>query len=201
MRDHRGYTLIELLITVGIFSMVTGLVMVNFRVGQQGDELRIAGRLVESRIRRAQTAAIAGELIFVCKGGADDLKVCPSGDSADCVGGTCQRDIPRGYGVHFSPGTDESGLVFFADTDGDRIFQAREEIQRFSVTSGAFVIVSSISPEQNNVLDIVFVPPKPSILFNGGTTSAIATVQLQHTTTNATRDVTLNRISGQVSTE
>lgn len=201
MKEHEGFTLIEMLITLGIFSVITGMVMVNFRVGQQGDELRIAGRLVESRIRRAQTAAIAGETIFICKGGTDDKKVCPSGDSADCAGGTCQRDIPRGYGVHFSPGTAAGSLIYFADTDGDRVFQAREEISSYSVTSGAFVTISSISPEQSGMLDIVFVPPKPSVLFNGVTTSAIATVQLQHSTTNATRDVSLNRISGQISTD
>lgn len=201
MRDRNGFTLIELLITLGIFSVVTGLVMVNFRVGQQGDELRIASRLVESRIRRAQTAAIAGETIFVCKGGTDALKVCPSGDSADCAGGTCQRDIPPGYGVHFSLGADAGSMVYFADTDGDKIFRPREEIHVFSVTSGAFVTVSSIFPEQDTMLDIVFVPPKPSVFFNGERTPGIATVRLQHETTGATRDVTLNRISGQVSTE
>lgn len=201
MRDRKGFTLIELLVTVGIFGVVTGLVMVNFRVGQQGDELRIASRLVESRIRRAQTAAIAGETIFICKGGTDDLKVCPTGDSAECAGGTCRKDLPRGYGLHFAPGTDASSMIYFADTDGDRTFQAREEINTFSVTSGAFVTVSSISPQQGNVLDIVFVPPKPSIFLNGSTTDPIAAVQLQHSTTGATRDVTLNRISGQVSAE
>lgn len=200
-REGTGFTLIEMLISLGIFAVVTGLVMANFRVGQQGDELRVAARLLESRLRRAQTSAMSGQTVFVCKGGVDDLKTCLSGDSADCPGGTCERTVPRGYGVHFAPSDDPRNLIYFADTDGDRAYDAGEDISPYSVSSGAFVELSAVTPLSAGALDVVFVPPKPSIYINGATDSVLATITLRHTSTNAERSVTVNRASGQVTAD
>lgn len=197
----KGFTLIEMLISLGIFGVVTGLVMANFRVGQQGDELRVAARLLESRFRRAQTSAMSGQTIFVCKGGVDDMKTCMSGDSADCSGGTCERTVPRGYGVHFAPGDDARNLIYFADTDGDKAYDAGEDISPYSVSSGAFVVLSGVAPLAGGGLDVVFVPPKPSVYINGGTDSVIATVTLRHDSTGAERSVTVNRASGQITSD
>lgn len=201
-RPLKGFTLIEMLISLSIFGVITGIVIANFRAGQQGDELRISGQLVASTMRRAQTAALGGEEINYCKGGTDNLEVCLSGDDADCAGGVCDPDIPRGYGIHFTTADDGKRMMtYFADTDGDRIFDETEIVSQRAVSSGEFIEISSLVPLSGNRLDIVFVPPKPTVYFNGTTVDALAKVTLRHITTGAFREVMINRISGQINAD
>ena len=79
----RGFTLVEMLISLAIFAVVTAMAVANFRAGAQGDELRVSARIIASTVRRAQTQAVAGSSVFFCHGGTDEGKVCPSGDDID----------------------------------------------------------------------------------------------------------------------
>ncbi len=200
MTDQRGFTLIEMLVSMSIFAVITGFVMANYRVGQQGDELRISAQLVGSMVRRAQTSAVAGGEIFACAGGLSVGTVCTPGDAAVCGEGTCVRDIPRGYGVRFSTTSgEERRMTYFADTDGNRRFGAGETVRTDTVSSGRFVDVVAVSPADNGALEIVFVPPRAAAFYNAATDVIEAVITLRHRTTGQERDVRINRISGQVS--
>lgn len=201
-RRQGGFTLIEMLISLAIFAVVTAFVTANFRVGRQGDELRIASQLAASAVRRAQTAALAGQVVRWCDGGTNDRKLCPGGTDAECGGGICRRDTPSGFGVRFSTADGENRTsVMFADIDGDKRYDPGEDIRHDNVSSGPFVIVSAVDPAASDALDIVFTPPKPSVTYNAATTDVVATVTLRHTDTLQEKGVTVNAVSGQVSAE
>jgi prepilin-type N-terminal cleavage/methylation domain-containing protein len=202
MNGERGFTLVEMLISLAIFAVITAFVTANFRVGQQGDELRISAQLLASSIRRAQTQTIAGQLLDYCHGGTNDLKVCPSGLDDECPGGACSQDLPNGYGVHLS--TTEASkriVIVFADIDGDQAYDAGEEVIRDSISPGPFVFLETLVPASGETLDIVFTPPKPAISFNASEMDTLATMTLRHETTGDTREVSINRISGQVNAD
>lgn len=55
-----GFTLIELLVSISIFVMISGLMIANFRSGNNNEELRKSAELVASRMREAQTRSLAG---------------------------------------------------------------------------------------------------------------------------------------------
>lgn len=191
-----------MLLSMSIFAVVTAFVTANFRAGRQGDELRLSSQLVATAIRRAQTLAIGGQTTAFCRGGTRDLQTCPSGLSSECSGGTCVVEVPRGYGIHLSTAVaDERKVVLFADLDGDRAFDSGELIRSDTASPGPSVKVSTLSPTSGTTLDIVFEPPKPSVYFNGSTATGIATITTSHAATGQTKNVTVNRITGQVNAD
>jgi prepilin-type N-terminal cleavage/methylation domain-containing protein len=202
MKSAAGFTLIEMLISLSIFGIITGFVMANFRAGSQSDELRASSLIVAGVIRRAQTAALTGETAHFCRDEAGtDGRICNS--NADCGTGTCVNDVPRGgYGVHFETAeANKRFMVSFADTNGNGAFDATEQYRRDSVSANIFVSVNSLNPINEGVLDIVFVPPRPAIKFNNSTGEPIATIILKHRSTNNTKTITVNSLSGQVSAD
>jgi len=198
--------MIEMIISLGIFAIVTGFVMANFHSGNQGDELRLAAQLVVSTVRRVQTMAVAGQTVHICRDlSGNDGRVCPSGSDTDCPGGsTCVSDVPRGgYGVHFD-GSDagKRTMITFADTNNDKMFEADEEIRRDNVSPNIYVNVIGLTPAAPGpVLDVIFVPPKPSVLFNGSSDQAAARITIQHQSSMQIRNIDINAVSGQVSSD
>lgn len=195
--------MIEMLISLSIFAVVTAFVTANFRAGRQSDEIRLSSQLVATAIRRAQTLAIAGQGTPSCQGGANDKKVCLGGTAAECPGGACVVDIPRGgYGIRLTTvSPDSRKVILFADLDGDRAFDAGELMRSDTVSPGPFVSVTALNPVASNVLDIVFEPPKPKTWFNNSQATAISTITLTHTTTGSAKTVTVNSVSGQVNAD
>src|SRR5690349_15319328 len=108
--DRAGFTLVELLVSISIIGVLTGLMLANFRGGQQAAEVRLASDIVVSQIRSMQTSSLSGRLVSACSGGSNDLAVCEAGivPPPSCPGGTCQRRVPTGYGLHFSADTPTS---------------------------------------------------------------------------------------------
>lgn len=197
-----GFTLIEMLVSLSIFGIITGFVMANFRVGSQSDELRASSLIVAGVIRRAQTAALTGELVRFCRDEAgSDGVVCTTDE--DCSGGTCINDVPRGgYGIRLETAeANKRFLVSFADTNSNGAFDDGEQYRRDTVSANIFVSVDSLSPADEGVLDIVFVPPRPTIKFNNSTGEPLATIVLKHRSTSRTKTVTVNSLSGQVSAD
>ncbi len=202
VRRAAAFTLVELLISIAIISVMTGYVAANYRTARQSDELRQGASLLASSVRRVQTMALAGEGVLTCSGGGT-VKTCTK--DADCNGGgTCVRSLPHGYGVHLSTATAAASrqTVIFADLNGDRAYQAGEEIRTDSISAGPFVGLTSLAPmTATKFLDIVLEPPKPTVWFNASNALSVSTVVLTHSATGKTRSVTINRITGQVSAD
>jgi Tfp pilus assembly protein FimT len=189
-----------MLISLAIFAVVTAFVTANFRAGRQGDELRIAGGLAATALRRAQTLAVSGQTVLMCDAGANADKVCAQ--AADCPSGSCVRRVPPGYGIRFTTVDPQRRMtVLFADGNGNAALDAGEEMRTDSLSPGVFVSVTSVDPDVSGVLDVVFSPPKPTVTYNGSTAQAVASVVITHSTTGQSRTVTINRVSGQISEE
>lgn len=172
----KGFTIIELLVAISIFIIVTSLVVANFRRGARSDELKIAVAGLASTLQRAQTMALAGEAIS---------GIVPLG----------------GYGIYITLG-EPNQYIIFADNNNDKNYNANENEE---LAGGIFFLPSGVVINQLNpgpFVNIVFKPPKPTIYINNGETSPnSATITLKDLVSNQTKSVIVNRISGQISIE
>ncbi|OGL75087.1 hypothetical protein A3C96_00615 [Candidatus Uhrbacteria bacterium RIFCSPHIGHO2_02_FULL_60_10] len=202
LATSHGFTLIEMLISMTIFAVITGFVTANLSQSRSGDELRLSAQLVASSIRRVQSYSLSGQLVKLC---ADNSGACPRGQ-LDCPGLiACRDDLPKAYGVRFSPIIgNEKRIVFFADQNENGIFDDGEEFRTDAISSGRFVTVTSTSigtTALSGALDIVFFPPKSAIKFNGEISETTAKIVLRQPRVARDRTVTVNRISGQVNSD
>jgi len=193
----RGFTLVELLVSISIIGVITGFMMANFRGGQQSAEVRLATDILVGQIRSVQTSALTGRLVSVCSGGLDDLKVCePKSPPVECSGGTCQKRVPAGYGLRFTTENPSAYTVFY-DTDDDRRYDAGEELGDSPyVSTGATRFEGS---DAGDPLDLVFVPPFGKLYVNGSASgSPTVSITLGHQFGNMIRHVTIYRLSGKI---
>lgn len=201
-KERRGFTLIEMLISLSIFGVITAFAVANFRAGEQGEQLRISTQNVASLIRRARTLSVAGYEVKYCHGGNAEGQVCPGGDDASCLSGECLTDIPPAYGINIAATSGLNREVrVFADTNDNGRYDQGEAIRTDQISPRPFVVISDIAPADANQIDIVFEPPKPNITFNGSRNEGIATIELTHTATDRTAEIIVNRISGLVSVD
>lgn len=193
-----GFTLVELLVSISIIGVITGMMMANFRGGQQSAEVRLASDILVGQIRAVQTSALTGRLVAICGGGADDLAVCEKGKDPPvaCSDGDCQRRVPSGYGIRFSSVDPASYLLFF-DTDGDRRYDAGEEL-----SSSPYVSTTAVrfgGSDAGDPLDLVFTPPFGKMFVNGSASgSPVVSVTLDHQFGTMTRHVKIYRLSGKI---
>ncbi|MFA5021183.1 MAG: hypothetical protein WC517_03955 [Patescibacteria group bacterium] len=63
LRAGAGFTLIELLIAVGIFIIISSLIIVNYHVNEKVKTLENQAQIVVAGLERVQTMALTGELV------------------------------------------------------------------------------------------------------------------------------------------
>jgi type II secretory pathway pseudopilin PulG len=195
--SKRAFTIVELLVSIGIVAVITGAMLANFRGGQHASELRFAAEITVNAFREVQTSALAGRLASICSGGTENLQVCEPGKTpaVGCSGGACQRRVPSGYGIRLSAAEPKTYLLFF-DTDGDGLYDPGEEFTRQSLVSTANVVFDSASVP--TPLDIVFRPPAGAMLINGAPAPDSVIITLRHELKDTIRHVNLFRISGKI---
>jgi prepilin-type N-terminal cleavage/methylation domain-containing protein len=192
-----GFTLIELLVSLTIVGVVTGLMMANYRGGQQHSEVRFASEILVSQLRALQTEALSGKLIRICSGGSNDKKVCETkSPPVACTGGTCQRRVASGYGLRLTGLAPYSYLVFY-DGDDDLRYDPGEELSSQPFVSTNTVKVADVSV--GLPVDIVFKPPFAQLAVNGVTTGPdLLTINLAHERGSSSRNVKIFRIAGKI---
>ncbi len=193
----RGFTLVELLVSISIIGVITGMMMANFRGGQQHTEVRLASDILVDQIRSVQTSALSGRLVSVCSGGSNNLSVCePKSPAVACTGGVCQKRVPTGYGIRLTSSPDKSYVLFY-DTDGDWRYDAGEEL-----ATNAYVSTNLVRLSDSNLgtpIDLVYAPPYGQVYVNGILGSvATVTLTLTHQFGTATRHVTIHTLSGKI---
>lgn len=122
--QKKGFTLIELLVAIAIVGLIATVTVVNFRAGQQRDELELAARQVQSNIENARIASLSGELV--------------------------EGDIPRGgYGLRFD--SNSNSYIYFADINEDFLRQSGEDkdIRNYTLPAG----ITFVSPSADIVFD------------------------------------------------
>ncbi len=171
IKNQFGLTMLELIIWIGIFGLLTSTMVSNFRGGGRNDAVRQAAALGEGLLRRAQTMTLTGAVL-----GNGDF---PNG----------------GWGVRFD--TAQSGkLIFFADIDGNFRYDGGEAQESDSVNLPANTVFSLGSN-----LDIVFAPPSGDVYFNGLTAPGTANIPFSSLGASVTKSITVFRLSGQIRVE
>lgn len=145
-----GFTLTELLVVIAIITIISGMIVVNFRKGETSGRLQRSAQLIVQTIRRAQNMAIS---------------------TVEQNGGI------SGYGVYFNKGSMLNSFYLFFDEDEDNEYDNGEEIETVTLEKG--ILIDDISPKQVNKLHIVFNPPDPSVIFNGKPQFSEATITIK----------------------
>lgn len=195
---RRGFTLVELLVSISIIGVMTGMMMANFRGGQQSAEIRLASEILVSQIRAVQTSSYGARLAQVCSGGTNDLAVCEAGKvpPVSCPSGNCQKRVPTGYGIHFDAGSPTTYVLFY-DTDDDKRYDAVERI-----SDAPFASTGTVRLTDSGIglpLDLVYKPPYGRLYVNGSAAGApLVMLTLSHQFGGLTRHVNIYRLSGKV---
>jgi len=164
MKNNSGFSLIELLVAVVIISLISTIVLINYRQGRERFTLQRSTHVLAQDIRIAQELAMR----------AEDFQ------------GTVSRG---GFGIHLTSAT--SSYVLFADCDRDLEFDISggaascavattanpfpEQLELRRLEGG--VTIHSISPSSPST--IVFIPPDPGTRIRaGGVTTTAITITL-----------------------
>ncbi len=143
-----GFTLTELLVSLFIIALMTGIFLTNYRQGERQSDLILTGQLLVSDIRFAQANAL-GLVMY------DD-------------------SIPDGgWGVYFNK-NDENKYIIFADIDNNKLYngdEANEEHGGRIINLPNNIEIVKLELVQKNgseseELHIVFRPPMPKTFIN-----------------------------------
>jgi prepilin-type N-terminal cleavage/methylation domain-containing protein len=114
---NKGFTLVELLVTISIVSVLSIVVFANYRTGQKQFSLQRSAHKLSQDIRGVQNMAMSAKEF--------------------------QGTVPSGYGVYLT--TAQPGqYILFADLDGDKNYDANEMVETLEFEEGIFI--NSLSP-------------------------------------------------------
>lgn len=206
-----GFTLIELIIAMGIFALLLGLSLANFRRGQKMDDLKQATEEMVSNIRQVQNLGMSGKIIKVCEGGDNAGDLCD--DNSQCNNGECKPTVPEGgYGIYLTSEIGSStnyklyadmgpnpDMVYDPEEDvilpGPAIFNLPPRVQIYKLSKECVFHCWSLDE-----LDIVFQPPKPTPWANREQEQEV-NIFLKHDEFDFCQRIVVNGVSGQVSEE
>lgn len=186
-RDSRGFTLVEMLAVIFIISLLSTLLIANYRRSQKQYALEQAAQKLVSNLRRVQAMAMSGQ------------DISPGG--VWC------------YGLYIKKG--ESGYTLFKDLDGDFFYdKGASNVERLEdpVTLPSGISAVQIIPTYNgldepsmkNTLHICFASPDPTTYINKKNDPTLVPqgiITLQHgTDTSLVKTITIN-LAGAVKAE
>lgn len=193
----RGFTLVELLVSISIFSVISGFVLVNFRAGVRKDELRLAADRTTSVAHEALARATAGTGVDVCIVNTVSTVV-PQGTTGCTNGGILTRQMPPGWGILFGIGMPD-GITLFADLNNNQLFDLGEAYSTEPFSASSFVQAAAATPAGQQTV-VVFSLPNPDIHINADASQTEASLSLTHTVDGGQRTIHINRISRRVTT-
>jgi prepilin-type N-terminal cleavage/methylation domain-containing protein len=151
MAHTKGFTIIELIVSIAIFAGMTALVVARYGTFSQSTLLTNMAYDVALLVRTAQTYGLSVKSVQV--------------NNTDVFN--------RSYGLHFdmSP-TQTNKIVFFTDTNSNYIYNSGEEISTYTLTQGAHIsqiclgsdLGSCTQLDQTNTLDITYKRPNPNAI-------------------------------------
>lgn len=140
--SFRGFTLVELLIVLGVFTLLTGVVLSNYRTYNTNATFANASEDIVLALRQAQVygAGVKGNIISC------------GGSSFNCS-----------YGVHFSQST--NSIVLFADVDGNRVYTGADNPPVETITWGSTISIDKLTCGgldcSTGVANVTFKRPNP----------------------------------------
>ena len=184
----RGVTIIEILVVLAIFAIVSGVVFFNFKGLNDVVYLERLTHDIASQIEEAKRAAISGENPFLFTGK-------PS------------------YGVHFDRSVSPNTITYFADQDNDSFFDDPGELLGTSLSPQTGYGINKIcvnnttslcSLSNRNNLTVVFTRPFPDAVLSaedslGAIDKTISNAQIEVISPDNLRRTITVRVTGQVS--
>lgn len=191
-RERSAFTLLELIVVIAIFLLISGMLLANFRRSRQGDIVRIAALRLTTDIQRMQSAALSG--------GVGDRAAVAYGMHADVA----QPDRYILFGDRTRCEGPQDAQVCRADGRYNAGVDPVEEIEGGVVSLSKnvrIVDIRTVNPDAaiSDPVDALFRPPRGTVAITPDTTEV--RIILRHTDFDDTRTVTVNRISGRVSIE
>ncbi|MFA5996924.1 MAG: type II secretion system protein [Candidatus Paceibacterota bacterium] len=143
---NRAFTLVEILIVIGVFMLLTGVVLSNYRNYDSNALFANASENIVLALRQAQVYGAGAK-----------------GSGTVCAGGVTTFDCS--YGVHFSQGA--NGVVVFADLNSNRVYDngIDANLQNVSVNWTNNIAITELScggtPCSYNIANVTFRRPNP----------------------------------------
>ena len=180
MFKNKGFTMIELLVSIAIFALILFIAIPNFRGSETQEQLYGSARDLASIIRKYQFLASTGRTVNY-----QGQNILPQG----------------GYGLYITECTGTPcPIKLFADMDGQLDYDGVDEQvfeKEFNLTGRVWISDISIS----SPLTVLFKPPVPYICINKDC-SNIGKVEITLTNSNnSTKKVIINQNTSQVSVE
>ncbi|MCH7882948.1 prepilin-type N-terminal cleavage/methylation domain-containing protein [Patescibacteria group bacterium] len=171
---NKGFTLFELIITIGVTVIISSLVLTNFPRFSRTLGLSRTAQAIALSFREAEGAALG-------------VREFGSG-------------IFPGYGLHFDLNEPKS-YILFADINDDRVYDpALEKVDTFIITGSPSIVDLCADVCGYSSLDIVFVRPAPDVIIRiGGIDFSSAKIIIELPT--GERKHVVIRSTGQLSIE
>lgn len=173
--SHLAFTLIEIIVVIGIFVGLMSAAVVNYRSGNRQSQLRLTAQSLATNIRLAQSYAV-GSKDFVDLNGSDHISQAPVGG----WGINLNKNNPGYYQIVVDLNDDH-----LFDTTNDKIFR--------KINLPETIIIDEIvdNAGTTNAGTIFFKPPEPETFINGSANNWI-TIILKDQAEATTSQVTVN---------
>ncbi len=172
-KKESGLTLTEILVTIAIIIILSGLIMANSGAGQSQLALSRSANKLAQDVRRAQEMAMSAEK-------------CPTGTG-------CAGQIPPGYGIYLIQGGEN--YLLYADTNPGEIYDGGDAgIETIPLEKGIYI--KGLGPASTS---INFKPPDPKINITGSVNEVFIVIALKADQTK-TRTIRVNK-AGLISVE
>lgn len=205
-----GFSLAELMVSVSIIALMGTIVVMDLNSSKRKEELLNAARIVAADLRALQSRTQAGQNVNVCLSLGRPI-TCEMSTAACDDPTTCAAFPPFGYGAHFSAAS--TTYPFYADVDptpspskdwmdtpgaGEEYFYrdlmkaGAPNVRITSLFTGMNVPEAHVGFErQNGAMHICTSSPCVA--------ASTLTITLMHTDSGETRTVSLNAITGRIS--
>ncbi len=169
----QGFTLVELLVVITIFGLITAAAVANLRGNSPKRQLRGQTVNLASLLRQAQVQAMSGE--------------------------SFAGSVPAGgYGVYIETcAVPPCEVKLFADQNANFTMEQPAEVIQ-TITLGNEAFIDTVSTGNPSVF--LFRPPTGSVCFNNICSEAgVAAITIGVRGSTETSNVTINQVSGQIS--
>lgn len=145
-----GFTIIEMLVTIGVLTLLSGILIMYSKSGENASVLLRQGAKIVTDVNRVKNLAVTTATFTFSEG--------------DGEGETIH---PCGYGVYFDSTSQPNRYVIYAGTSA--ICQDSEHKRPANDDSSdveSIDLATSITIDTKNIESVFFLPPDPTVSFN-----------------------------------
>ncbi len=206
-KQWKGFTLVELLVSMTILIIITVAVATDISISRQQEELASNARYLQSMLRDVQSQAQSAVSLNTCDNGAF-IAICEF-DTSNCGAGTCDTQIvPSAQGIRLST-THQDHVFHFAEVDPlleNRQYDENETVlQNVMQTARANINTVevtrlTIGSTDYDTVDVTFGRQSGAmeIIADTGATGNTLEIELTHRETGSLEVISLNRLTGRI---